>query len=74
MKLEDVPSQALSLTIPTIMACERLFVIVPGVRKQNAVRDTIKGPITESCPASILRTHPNAHIFLDREAAALLFR
>jgi glucosamine-6-phosphate deaminase len=73
-KLEDVPSRALSLTIPTIMACERLFVIVPGVRKQIAVRDAIEGPIAESCPASILRTHPNAHLFLDREAAQILSR
>ena len=73
-KLEDVPKHALSLTIPTIMACEKLFVIVPGDRKQNAVRDALEGVITESCPASILRTHPNAHLFLDRDAAALLSR
>jgi glucosamine-6-phosphate deaminase len=73
-KLEDVPKQALSLTIPTIMACEKLFVIVPGGRKQSAVRNAIAGPITESCPASILRTHPNGHLFLDAEAAALLSR
>jgi len=71
-RLEDVPRRALSLTIPTIMACERLFVIVPGGRQQQAVRDAIESAITESCPASILRTHPNAHLFLDREAAALL--
>jgi glucosamine-6-phosphate deaminase len=71
-KLEQVPSQALSLTIPTVMACERLFAIVPGARKQNAVHDAVKGPIAESCPASILRTHPNAHLFLDRDAAARL--
>jgi len=73
-KLDDVPVRALSLTIPTIMACEKLFVIVPGSRKQNAVRDAIEGPIAESCPASILRTHPNVHLFLDREAAARLPR
>jgi glucosamine-6-phosphate deaminase len=73
-KLEDVPRHALSLTIPTILSCERLFAIVPGARKQQAVRDAIEGTISESCPASILRTHPNAHLFLDREAAALLSR
>lgn len=73
-RLEEVPSRALSLTIPTIMACEKLFVIVPGSRKQKAIRDVLEGAITESCPASILRTHPNAHLFLDREAAALLSR
>jgi len=71
-KLEDVPRHALSLTIPTILSCERLFAIVPGARKQQAVRSAVEGVISESCPASILRTHPNAHLFLDRESAALL--
>lgn len=71
-KLEEVPSQALSLTISTIMACEKLFVIVPGSRKQKAIHDAVEGAITESCPASILQTHSNARLFLDRDAAALL--
>ena len=73
-KLEDVPRRALSLTIPAIMACERLFVIVPGARKQQAVKDAIEGEIAIDCPASILRTHPGAHLFLDREAAGKLSR
>jgi glucosamine-6-phosphate deaminase len=73
-KLEDVPRHALSLTIPTILSCERLFAIVPGARKQQAVRNAIEGAISESCPASILRTHPNTHLFLDRESAGMLSR
>jgi glucosamine-6-phosphate deaminase len=73
-KLEDVPRRALTLTVPAIMACPRLFVIVPGARKQQAVRDAVKGEIIQGCPASILRTHPEAHLFLDREAAANLRR
>ncbi|MEP7337145.1 MAG: 6-phosphogluconolactonase [Acidobacteriota bacterium] len=68
-RLEDAPRRAISLTIPTFMACQHLFVIACGVRKQRAVRDAIEGAISESCPASILRTHPGAHLFLDREAA-----
>ena len=70
--LEDVPRRALSLTIPTIMKCRRLFAIVPGQAKQQAVLKTIEGPIEPACPASILRRHPEAHLFLDRHSAALL--
>jgi len=69
-----VPRRAISLTIPTIMACRRLFVIASGVRKQRAVRDAIEGAISESCPASTLRTHPNVHLFLDQEAVGMLSR
>ncbi|MGH9833484.1 MAG: 6-phosphogluconolactonase, partial [Blastocatellia bacterium] len=65
---------ALTLTIPAIMACPRLFVVVPGARKQRAVRDAIEGEITTACPASILRTHNDAHLFLDRDSAAKLTR
>ncbi len=73
-KLEDVPRSALTLTIPAIMACPRLFVVVPGIRKQQAVREAIEGEITTACPASILRTHNDAHLFLDRDSAAKLTR
>lgn len=68
--IDEVPRHAISLTIPTIIACSRLFVIVPGARKQEAVRNTIVGEIAPACPASILRTHPDAHLFLDRDSAA----
>lgn len=70
--LADVPRRALTVTIPTIMACAKLFVSVPGPRKQQAVGRTIDGPITTACPASILRLHQDAHLFLDRAAAALV--
>lgn len=63
---------AISLTIPTLMACPTLFVIATGEGKQRAVSAALEGEITESCPASILQTHPNAHLFLDKEAAARL--
>jgi glucosamine-6-phosphate deaminase len=70
--LEDVPRRALSLTIPTIMARPRLFAIVPGPAKREAIRATIEGPIETRCPASILRRHGDAHLFIDRDSAALL--
>jgi glucosamine-6-phosphate deaminase len=70
--LDDVPHNALSLTIPTIMARPRLFAIVPGPAKREAIRSTVEGPIATTCPASILRRHPDAHLFIDRDSAALL--
>lgn len=72
--IDDVPHQALSLTIPTIMACPRLFAIVPGPAKREAIRSTLEGPVATTCPASILRQHPDAHLFIDRASAALLSR
>ncbi|WP_023852315.1 6-phosphogluconolactonase [Ponticoccus alexandrii] len=68
-RLEDVPQQAITLTIPTLMGAGALFCTVPGARKKAAVKAALEGPITTECPASILRTHPNCTIYLDREAA-----
>jgi glucosamine-6-phosphate deaminase len=72
--LDDVPLQALSVTISRIMQVPALFVMVPGIRKAAAVRDSLQGPVSEDCPASILSTHPNARLFLDTESASLLKR
>lgn len=68
--VNEVPDRALSLTIPTLMAGENLFCIVVGSHKQNAVNGTLKGPISTTCPASILRTHPNCHFYFDEKAYA----
>jgi len=72
--IEDVPRHALSLTIPTIMARPRLFAIVPGPAKREAIKNTIEGPVSTTCPASILQRHPDAHLFIDRDSASLLSR
>jgi len=72
--IDDVPRHALSLTIPTIMARPRLFAIVPGPAKREAIQKTIEGPISTTCPASILRGHSDAHLFIDRDSASLLSR
>jgi glucosamine-6-phosphate deaminase len=72
--LDDVPRNALSLTIPTIMSRPKLFAIVPGPAKREAIKNTIEGPVATSCPASILRQHPDAHLFIDRDSASLLSR
>ncbi len=70
--IDDVPRQALSLTIPTIMALPRLFAIVPGPAKRQAIKSTLEGPVATTCPASILRRHPDAHLFIDVDSAGLL--
>jgi len=70
--LDDVPKQALSLTIPVFLRTPRAVCMVPGPTKARAVKAALEGPIGEACPASILRRHPNATLFLDRESAGLL--
>jgi glucosamine-6-phosphate deaminase len=70
--IEQVPRHALTLTVPALMAAHALVAAVPGPAKAAAVRTALEGPIATSCPASILRTHPSADLFLDDESSALL--
>lgn len=72
--LADVPTQAFTLTVPTLMKASKIFVVVPGPAKAQAVAAALEGPLTNLCPASILRTHPAAAIFLDKHSAARLTR
>ncbi len=69
---QDVPDEAMTLTIPTLLRVPKLIVSVPGARKAKIVRRTVDEPISTACPATILRTHPDATLYLDREAAAEL--
>jgi glucosamine-6-phosphate deaminase len=66
--LSDVPPRAITLTIPQLMGGKKLFCVVPGRSKRNAVAATLHGPIATSCPASILRTHPDCTLYLDPES------
>jgi glucosamine-6-phosphate deaminase len=70
--LDDVPKWALSLTVPLFLRVPRALVFVNGERKAAAVKAAIEGPITESCPASALRRHRSASVFLDAAAASQL--
>ena len=70
--ISSVPECALSMTCSSILAMTNLICCVPELRKAQAVRDAIEGPISTACPASILRTHPRAQLFLDLESASLL--
>jgi glucosamine-6-phosphate deaminase len=71
-RVEDVPRRALSLTIPFFLRTPHAVVTVPGPAKARAVRAALEGPVSPRCPASILRQHPGAAIFLDTDSAALL--
>lgn len=71
---EDVPKQALTLTITAIMQCKAISCVVPDSRKAKAVYNTIYGKISTNCPASILRTHTNAKLFLDNGSASMIQR
>ena len=70
--LDAVPTHALTLTIPALLSAREIYCVVPGARKAQAVRAALLGPIATSCPASVLRTHPRAVLYLDDAAASLL--
>lgn len=70
--LSQVPKYALTATIPTLMSAWAVFCVVPAPAKAEAVRRMLREPIAEACPASILRRHPNATLYLDADAAAKL--
>ncbi len=70
--LDAVPTHAITLTIPALLAARKVLVIVPEQRKAPAVRAALTGPITTACPASILRTAAHARLYLDAESASLL--
>ncbi len=68
----DVPTHAMTLTVPTLVKAPYLFCIVPAPTKANAVYETLNGSIDEHCPASILRLQDNAILYLDDQSSKLL--
>lgn len=66
--IDDVPTDALTLTIPALLKAETLVCTVPGKTKTKAIKAMLNDEITVACPATILRTHKNAHLFVDKEA------
>lgn len=69
---EDVPSRALTVTIPALFRVAHLVVTVPGTRKAQMVRRTLYGAVSPDCPATILRLHRSATLYLDFESASEL--
>ena len=70
--LEEVPRRAISMTVRQILKAKQILCIVPDARKAAAVAKCFQGEITPDAPASILRTHPNTTVYLDKNSAALL--
>ncbi|MDH5367767.1 MAG: glucosamine-6-phosphate deaminase [Cyclobacteriaceae bacterium] len=67
---DEVPKMAITLTIPAIMRSKTISCVVPDERKAEAVKNALYGEISTTCPASILRTHENTKLFLDRASAS----
>jgi glucosamine-6-phosphate deaminase len=70
--LNEVPTHAITLTIPALIAGKYIYCIVPGKNKAKAVHHTLFDEISEQCPASILRRHSNAILFLDTDSSSLI--
>jgi glucosamine-6-phosphate deaminase len=70
--IDDVPNRAISMSIRQILKAGEILCIVPDARKAEAVKTCLEGPVSPAAPASILQTHGNATIYLDRESAARL--
>lgn len=68
----DVPSHAISMSVRQILTSREIVCVVPDARKARAVKASVEGEISPMTPASILRTHSNTTLYLDRDSAALL--
>ncbi|WP_123039280.1 glucosamine-6-phosphate deaminase [Cohnella candidum] len=70
--MDEVPRQALTMGVGTILKAKMILLVVKGADKADIVARALKGPITTDCPASLLQTHPHLVVLLDRSAAEKL--
>lgn len=70
--ISQVPKQALSMSVRQILKMREILAVVPDTRKAQAIKTCFAGEIGPLAPASVLRTHPNATIYLDKNSAELL--
>lgn len=68
--IEKVPTHALTVTIPALMSARYIYCMVPGPTKSEAVRRTLNEEVSTACPATILRRHLRATLYLDRDSAS----
>ena len=68
--LGSVPHHAITLTVPRLMRADRLFCVVPGAVKRDAVSKALHAPLSTECPASILRTHAACTLYIDEDSDA----
>ena len=70
--MDAVPKQAISMSVKQVLKSKEILAVVPGPKKAQAIKACFDEPISPMAPSSILRTHPNATIYLDLDSAALL--
>lgn len=70
--VNDVPRQAITMGISEIMQARKIILLASGASKAQAVRDMVKGEVTDKCPASVLQRHPDCIVIIDKPAAQLL--
>jgi glucosamine-6-phosphate deaminase len=70
--LNEVPTHAITLTVPALMDSKYIYCMVPGEKKAKAVFNTLNAEINEKCPATILRRHENAMLFIDKDSGAFV--
>ncbi|MGB8986334.1 MAG: glucosamine-6-phosphate deaminase [Candidatus Sulfotelmatobacter sp.] len=70
--ISEVPRQAISMSIRQILKAKEILAVVPDSRKAQAVKACFEGEVSPMAPASILRTHANTNVYLDKESASLL--
>jgi glucosamine-6-phosphate deaminase len=66
--ISEVPTHAITLTVPALMKAATIYCMVPGPTKRQAVYHTLMAPVSSAFPSTILRTHGNAMLFLDRDS------
>lgn len=70
--IDDVPTQAVTMGIKTVMNAKSIILIALGKGKAETIKNTLQGEVTPEVPASILQLHPDVEVYLDHEAASLL--
>ena len=70
--IEEVPAQAISMSVRQILKSQEIIAVVPDARKAVAVKACVEGSVSPAAPASILQTHANTTLYLDEDSAALL--
>jgi glucosamine-6-phosphate deaminase len=71
-RIEDVPTRAVTLTVPALLSGRRLFCVVPGAGKAAAVRATLEEPLSTAWPSTVLRQHPDCTLYLEPASASQL--
>ena len=70
--VDAVPAQAMTVTVPALLRAGKVLAIVPEARKAEPVRAALEGPVSTTCPASVLRTHDHVTLYLDAGSSGLV--